>query len=405
LEPFKDLIYRETTEEEKQLVEDRNWYAFEPTKYYDRKEIKEPELEEARGLFSGDELLCSCVLCPVEARLRGRRVPLGAVSAVASPPENRRRGYIAEMLRRSFQEMRERGIYLSTLWPFYYGFYEKLGWALSSEELRYSIGIKQLQTACGSQGGRYFPVDLDGYEVLKPIYEAWAETYDLTWYRRDDWWQNRVINRWGSKPFVYRWQDDAGATRGYVIFSFKDTDSGRQLRVWELVYSDFIAHKALLHLLSLHDSQVKKVKLSAPVDDPLLQLVSDPRDAVETKLSPGQMTRVVDVRAAVEAQGSDLRRIEGEFSLEVQDSHCTWNNGVFAITVSGGSVVCSGPVDASDSQADISLTINGFSKAYTGYRTVSQLAAFDQAAVNSKEALVIADALWPRTKPFMIEEY
>ena len=69
------------------------------------------------------QIVCSLVLYPFTAFIRGQRVPVTGIGSVAVSPEQRRRGVGEALLKSMFREMRQAGRALSILFPFRGSYY------------------------------------------------------------------------------------------------------------------------------------------------------------------------------------------------------------------------------------------------------------------------------------------
>ena len=417
--PVGELIYRALKgEKELNLLRARLTYAFAPWEVNkEQKETKEPDLEEYRGLFLEDEMVGNYILYPFEHRLGGKRISVGGIGGVASPPENRYKGYISEILKRGLAEMRQRGMSLSTLWPrsTLYPFYAKMGWAVGGETTRYEIDIDRLKFLDRPESGRFVPIDLDDYHSLMGVFEEWTRYHDFTMVRTDSWWQHRIIHRWGMTPVIYGWENN-GELQGYMIFRFARTEKQVEIRVWEFAYKTPEAYRSLLHFAAVHSSQVGQVHLTGPADDPIFYMLEDaaPDRGLKVERRPGHMVRVVDVATAVKEIGLPGQSRpgavsgsspEGSFSLAVTDKQAPWNNGQFLVAVTGDGVSCSRVSDTPRDNADIALTIGQLSQLITGFRSLRDLADWNGVAVPSADAARLASQLWPKRSIFMTEPF
>ncbi len=88
-----------------------------------------------------DTILSAMKLYRFEARALGRDVTVGGVGAVFTPPQHRRRGHAAWMLKRAHEMMEERGDAASLLYSeIGAGYYARLGYvALPSRHLRLAV--------------------------------------------------------------------------------------------------------------------------------------------------------------------------------------------------------------------------------------------------------------------------
>src|SRR5690606_15955992 len=110
---------------------------------------------------------------------------------------------------------------------------------------------------------------------------------------------------------------------GYLIYEVKN----RELTVREFIYLEEGARIALWSFLAQHDSMIEKVLLTAPVDDILPYLLTDPR--IKHEVVPFAMARIVDVVQFVKkfpfAAGEEMDTMR----LRIIDEHAPWNDGIF----------------------------------------------------------------------------
>jgi predicted acetyltransferase len=127
-----------------------------------------------------------------------------------------------------------------------------------------------------------------------------------------------------------------------------------------------------------------------PSDDPLLWLVAEPR-RLHFKLSDGVWIRLVDVPAALTAR---KYAEDGRVVLDVTDAFCAWNEGRYALEVSGGEARCA----TTDEPADVACNVNEVASAYLGGASFAQLALAGRVKEASGGGLARADALF-RSEP------
>lgn len=368
--------YRPVPEAERETFHEYVSYAFSPDDgppEYDPEELPEmAKLGAMRGLYEDgapdDEPLCVCKHYWFEARVRGDVHPAPGLSAVASPPENRREGHVRRMLAASLEEYRERGARFSVLWPFRYRFYRRLGWDTCNKRTTYECEPEALSFAADEVGdaGRYRKIEADDYERLVPAYEAHAADYDLSLDRDDEWWRHRVFAGWETDPFVYAWERD-GEVRGYLVYTIAGDWSDRTMRVRELRFADREAYLALLAFCYDHDSQVSTVKLGAPAESTLLDLAPDPEE-IDCEVETGPMVRVVDVAETLAALSYPA--VDAHLTLAVDDPLVDRNDGAFALAVDDGAATCR---RADDADPDARVDVGALSQLAVGYRSARAL--------------------------------
>lgn len=412
---------RERTEYRRLPADDETFheyvrYAFRPTAgpWDDearedlRERVEDDELvaRENRGLFHADAAGDSDPLAVAgwhtfETRVRGSFHPLGAVTAVATPPENRRRGYVRDLLTEMLEEFREAGMPFSVLWPFKRSFYRDLGWETCSLYDEVEAPPAQFRGAGADPSGEFVPVGPEDWETLAPILAAHEAERGLHVDRTAEWWEKRVFQWWGGEDsFGYRWDDERGESRAYLVYRFADGDGddGRTLRVLESAWTDPVAHRHLLRFLGDHDSQAETVEWYRPPDPDarLLDLVDDPSE-VTVRTKAGPMVRVVDVPHALSVLDYPA---DGTVTFRVTDSLLPANDGTFRLAVEGGEATC----EPADADPEVTLSMRALSQLAVGFRDATTLAETGRLPAAADSSVVASlDALFP-AEPTLLRE-
>jgi predicted acetyltransferase len=350
---------------------------------------------EERGMFEGDELLAVCSHIPFTVRVRGEWLPLGGLSAVASPPEHRRRGLVGEMMAATLREYRERGWPLSGLYPFDEAFYRRYGWQTGCRHQTVTVDVDALAFAQDEPSGSFRRVHPeDAADEFGDVFDASLGGYELATDRSDDWWCDRIMHDWHGPLYAYAWERD-GETRGYVVYEVTEDT----LQTYEVGHVDHEAYLNLLRFCHDHDSQVDEVELHGPDHARMLDLVAD-RGAVELEVSSRTMVRIVDVRPALEAvsyPGVEDERV----TVGVADDHAPWNEATFDVTVEDGSA----SVTETDEEPAATVDVGTLSQLYVGYHTVEAARQVGGLSVAEESAAETLAALFPERDVFMPEEF
>ena len=414
--------YRPVPEDSLEAYNRMQDYAFslqDGRREYESEEDLRPGLAARRGLYEtaeeasanhrnaarsddGDDLLCIAAYYDFEARLRGEWFRVGGVSSVATPPEHRRGGLIRRMLREMLAEFREEGIHLSALWPFEYGFYRKYGWDMADRRTSYEFEPGALSFVTETEPvGEFRPVEADEYETLNGVYDAFMRRFDLATRRGEEWWRERIFERWGNEPYVYVWEA-GGEARGYLAYTVSKLDGrwSRKLSVHEFAYADPVARRELLRFLYNHDSQIETVELHTCEETTLLDQVDDPR-AVECTVKPGPMFRLVDVADAIEGLPYD-EALAGDVTVTVADPLEERNDGTFALSFADGRATCR-PADGE--AADASCAITTLSQLYAGHLSPGEAADLGDLSVESPSALDVLSRAFPSRPTYLPEAF
>lgn len=413
-----DLDYRPFPEERGDEFSAFMRYAFSPEEGpYDPEADDEDReyLAEFRGLFDGEEAVAVCGHHDFSLRIRGRDREAAGLSAVASPPEHRRRGHIERLLRESLTEYRGDGVRFSVLWPFEHPFYRRYGWATVNRYRRVKAPPEQLAFAASDdadEAGEFRRLDEDDHGDAADLLAATAERYDFTMARTEAWWRERTLRGWKTDPYVYGFERD-GDLRALLSYTFEERDDGdgRAMTVGDAAVADPAAWDQIFRFCRDHDSQVERVRLRLPADVSLLDRVDDPR-AVTEEVRAGPMFRLVDAPAALRELSPDPG-LDAAFTLAVDDPLVDWHDRPVRVTVADGEVdaerVDPDEAGASGSTvADVTVGIGTLSQLYAGYRDVDDLRAHaalevDDDAPDGLDADL--DALLPPRRTFLREGF
>jgi predicted acetyltransferase len=378
-------------------------YAFSPAEPTEPVESvdelpRRATLGARHGLFDGEELLCTATHHWFTTTVRDGEHPLAGLAGVATPPENRRQGLIARLLRESLAEYREHDQYLSALWPFEYAFYRQYGWAQAGTTAIYECDPEALAFAAEIEcDGEFQRLGPDDFTAMDPVLAAAGEGVSLWMRRSEEWWRDRIFTGRENDPYVYGVERD-GDLRGYVVYHI-DADDGRTMRVEECNAIDNAAFLDLLQFILYHDSQVDRVRIRGRVDWPLADLADDPR-AIDCELVPGGMVRIVDVERALSALDYPAAA-EGRVVLSVDDPIAAWNDDTFALAVRDGAATCT-PVDES---LDARIAITTLSQLFVGHFSVEHARMAGDLTVESDEVAARLAAMFPPRDVTLSEDF
>jgi predicted acetyltransferase len=359
--------YRPLTAEDDAAYRDAVNYAFRPT---DPDPDEEPfSLGERRGMVVDGEVRSVCRHVFFTASVRGDWHALAGLSGVATPPEHRRQGLVAEMLGASLREYRDREVEFSALWPFDRDFYGRYGWATASTAATLSCPPSALprSLAPGDEvDHRARRVEADAWERLDRVHSVHADRYGLSLDRREAWWRERVFETWdGPARVVALTREDAPVA--YCSYTVED-DDGRHLQVREAAWTDRSALGGLCRYLGDHDSQVERVRLPGAEGGDLRFLLDRVDGEAEYDLSRGPMVRVVDVPTALESLPYP-EGVTADLTLGVTDPVLDANDGSFRLSVADGRA----DVERTDADPSTTLDVGTLSQAVVGYRPVGDL--------------------------------
>ncbi|MEV6285752.1 GNAT family N-acetyltransferase [Kribbella sp. NPDC051770] len=359
------------------------------------RELFEPE--RALVAYDGDQLVGTAKAMSRDLSVPGAVVPAAHVTAVGVRATHRRRGILAGMMSRQLREAPEA---LAVLWASEAGIYGRFGYAAAAFGVSYEVDLRSVRPRpLPSDSGRIEEVSAeDAPALLAPLLQALQATRPGVSGRSEQVWRQHLqddpAHRGGSTArqiLVHR--DESGAVDGYVLWRGKmnwgPTGPAYEVSVQELAALDPTAYHALwLHLLTL-DLAAKLEYGHAAVDEPLLQLVSNPV-ALGRRLSETLWIRITDVPRALAQR---RYAVATDVVIEVTDDLIEANNGRFRLTGDAEKATC----ERTDAAADLALSINELSAAYLGGRGLAEFATTERVTENTPGALAATTAAfgWP----------
>lgn len=272
------------------------------------------------------QVVCSLVLYPFTAYVRGQRVPVTGVGSVAVSPEHRRRGIGEGMIRAMLRETRQDGRALSMLYAFRGSYYRKFGYG--AVEMCQPLAFAPSNLPPSEEARRTRRLMLPDRPAVEALFERAASQGHFALGRTHDWWTRRLWNYPGDWV-VYEGRR-RGQIEGYIYYEVDSTQGPFKLAVSliEFVATTPEAHRGLVgHLASLSD-QVMEIHYAAPADNVWPLLLKTPQNlrpgaeigliADTGNLGVGAMLRFTDVRLGLERLPV-WSQARGEIVLDVDD--------------------------------------------------------------------------------------
>ncbi len=345
--------------------------------------------------FDGTKMVASYGTIPFTMRGNGNAMSLGGVTTVATAPEYRRRGLLRAITTRALEQQREAGQSVAALWASQAAIYQRYGYALGSVLGTYEIDtvdLNLLEPPGEDVEVQRVPV-AEAFDIVKATYRAFAAERMLYLHRSAPLWQANVLSEDAQSGPVHvaLCTDKSSNTRGYVAYTLRSAKvahaaRAQEIEIRDLVWLDIDACRALWSFIARHDLVGRVTWSTAPLDDPLPELLVEPR-MLHARQREGVWFRVVDTAAACAARGYDT---DGELVFRVaEDSLTPWNAGSFRLTVSNGVA----DVTPSSAAPDVEFTTRTLSSAFCGFRRVGALAGWGLVS-GTPDGIARADALF-----------
>lgn len=338
------------------------------------------------GLFEGDTLVSNLQMIPYTIQLRGRPVPVEALSGVATGLPWRKQGHARVLMAHSLADMASRGLGFNFLYPFNHVFYQRLGWETCSLSLEYRRPAPELPDP--PPGWVVSPADQPDFAVLSALYAGFMGGRNCFCLRDDAQWRRRVQENHANGGFVLL-ACLGGEPLAYAFCEEREDE----VEIVELVHACPMAVEAVLVALKPFG---KTVWWTAPVDDRIHLLGGVWKDRV--RLQPHVMLRVVDVPLAL-AQATPA--CAGEFVIEVTgDTMVPGNNGKYCVLSQGGSA----HAWRIDAPPQFACGIGTLARILTGYLDAGEALRAGLAQGNDKTAELLC-RMYPPQRNFMFELY
>ncbi|WP_307221311.1 GNAT family N-acetyltransferase [Paenibacillus tundrae] len=342
-------------------------YAFQFVMKEEQREKRQKQFEKHNvwGVYDDGSLGAKLHLIPFQTYIHGRSFDMGGIAGVATWPEYRRKGWVAGLLKHILEEMNRNKQSISFLHPFAFAFYRKYGWETYIEYKKYKVPISHLPAKKQTPGVlRRGNPDLD---VLKSVYNAYAERYNGMLVRDDAWWKDSVLTEGTSQKAVY--YDEAGQAQGYILYEVKE----RKFAIDEIIHLNEEARQALWTFIANHDSMIEEVTLQAPASDTLAYQLDNPR--IQQEIIPYFMARIVSVEQFISQYPFASQDSPVQIALQVKDAHAPWNEGVWQLNVAmnGTASIWKASEPASEDQT-VQMDIQSLTAVLMGYRRPAEMA-------------------------------
>jgi len=300
-------------------------------------------------------------------RFDGNSVKMSGIGGVGTLPEARKGGLVRRIFEQLLPQAYEKGVIFSTLNPFSHDFYRKFGYEIACSIINVSIPTDDFASL--QPQGEFIPVlPGDDTSLLAEVHSAYINNLNHG-IHRDYWPDNRAWKRFtrdepcATGTYLYLWKDETGKARSYIKYQDVLQDGEHNMSVTELAFIDRKGMYGALGITSGLAAQFRNFRWFMPAFINPYDFSGDAW-SIEQEIRPRDMTRVINVKAALEM----MRRPagEGSYIIEVEDQRITANNGKYLVEF--------GPegsrVSPTGKDAQLRCDIGTLSQLVTGYRSL-----------------------------------
>ncbi len=309
--------------------------------------------------------------------LNGALMPMMGLASVAVSPDARRRGVGKVMCRYALAHARERGDYVSVLYPFRPDFYRSLGWGLVGELHSFRFRPEELSLDDNSLHVRMGT--LEDHDAIAACYDRVARASNGPILRSHYAWKHLLTD---SATHVILFEQNG--VKGYAVLMYGSGISreNRPLFVRELIAESKAAYCGLLGWLAQQRDLWREIRYDARVEELFALRLSDPRPPGErhartlwdpvARVIRGPMLRIVNVQHAL-AKRKYPDDVTLTLRLTLHDAELDDNRGECRVVFDKGRAEigawAGGPADV-----EMSTTVSSLSQIFAGEISATQAA-------------------------------
>jgi predicted acetyltransferase len=328
-------------------------YAFRPTPPFPDREKWQERIMKRRGpyyyAFFVDGEGVAITSCPtLTQNLRGKIFKMGGFADVSTHPKARRKGYVRDLMRYGYEQQKNEGRVLSSLYPFRESFYERLGYVTfpqSRTAIFHAADLEPLFNA-NIKGEVKLSLIGEAYDVyLDYVLKMQPKVHGMGVFE-DPQKESALENRsWLVQAKV------EGELIGIMVYTIKGEEMmNYTLQAPYFYYRNATGKYLLLEWIARHVDQAGNIRIWLPPSEQPNTWLAD----IRPKLEPvfvAPMGRVLDV---INVGG--IKVGPGSFCAKISDPDCPWNNGTWKFDGNTGELVIT-PTQTSD----FHLSIQGLS--------------------------------------------
>lgn len=350
----------------------------EPDESVRNRDIWEPD--RTLVFTDGDQIVANAAAESREVTVPGAIVPAAHVTLVGVHPTYRRRGLLTRLMHKQLRDVREAGTEpLAMLWASEGRIYQRFGYGLAVRRLPWTVDRRdvRLLPRFAARTGRLreaVPGEVRKelaalYERVRPDRVGWSSRDEARWaFLLTD----RPEHRHGWSAWYALLYEGEHGLDGYARWRVKpkwDAGPTGEVDVAEMVAATPAAYTELWRFLLSVDLSRTVDFWAASLDEPLLQMVDEPR-ALGGRHSDALWLRITDLPAAL---GRRRYQIPVDLVLEVDDQLLPENAGRWSLRSTGPETSCvPAPAGAA---ADLVCDIADLGAAYLGGVSLAALAA------------------------------
>ncbi len=322
----------------------------------------------------------------------GQKLTTAAVDGVGVRADWTRRGILTTMMAAQLEDLAARGVPLAALHASEGVIYGRFGYGAAT----FCKGVyverprAQVRDGVGREGVVRFVTPAEAVERVPALYNRFQGTRPGFASRPAQWWpgffDRLVTGNDGYRVAIHSGPDGDDGFVAYQTIDARDRQAperGAILEVRALHAATPRAWAGLWRFLLSIDLVSAVAGRGRPMDEPIAELLTDPRAVNTTEVIDDLWVRLVDVLAALRARTYGTAE---PVVLEVFDKQLPDNNGRYVVGPDG--------VERTTAEAELRLDVSTLSSLYLGHGLFTDLALSGRVEVLDEAAAARTDALF-----------
>ena len=351
-------------------------------------QAKFPTLEKADviGWFDGDDLVSQVAVYPMKVKIFGKTYKMGGLTGVGTYPEYSNMGLMHKLLEQALKNMREKGQYMTYLYPYSIPYYRRKGWEIISDKISYEI--KDYQLPKNRQvSGDVRRVQAESGRELAETYDRFIEHAHGAVVRDELAWNEYWL--WDPDDMMAAvYYNPENEPEGYVIYRIAD----EIFYIKDMIFNNEEARAGLWNFVSAHFSMINQVEGSTFTDEPLAFLFEDA--GIQETISPYYMGRIVDFEAFIRDYPFRPDTSEREWRFMMTDPIMDCNQGTFLLKISKDG---KGTAERISQLCRDKISIQTMTTMLMGYKRPDYLARIGRIEASEETIDMLKDAIQQQT--------
>jgi len=373
-----------------------NSYSLHPSPpYQDRDEwmavVRERKGVTSYATFEDNKPVSNAASTTMTQNMRGKLYPASGVWGVATHPSARRNGYCRQTIKSLLTVERESGKVFTNLYPFRESFYERLGYV--------SFPLTKISKLAPASLAPLLKMETGGEIDLQLIGEAFDTYRDYLAEMRNqqhgmaffDVGDRMIANRNRMWMALAKFEDDV---EGLMMYRITGEEVTRYNFVaYRFYYRTSRARYIMLNWIARHVDQADRAEIWLQADEYPELWLADIQVKTETAVRAA-MSRVLDIEKI-----GGMNVGEGNFSAQISDPLCPWNEGAWTFESKDGKLEVS-----KTSKAECQLTVQGLTALINGTHDPQEFPLHGWDDPNPVLQSTMRE-MFPRKIPFMHENF